>query len=255
MIIRTKMMCWLIICLALVYITGCSPSMGVLPPVEPTTVLPTAPATLPEVIAALSSDSPGARLTAIRALRGFGKEAVSAVPALIQNLYYEIHHVQIAAAVALEELGPDARSAVPALIDVLQDDDTHVNVRRAATDALGRIGDSLAVPGLASILYEEVIEGTCEELVNRYPNDCRFDYSSCNCWGEIGRTMGRINSGLKIDSAVAIALITGEDFPDADSSGGYYLNDEGVPLVVIAAREWWESEGQYQEWPSIGSDE
>lgn len=255
MTICTKIMWQIITFLALVSVMGCCSSSGALP-VE-YTVLPTAPATLPEIIAALSSDSGGARITAARALSKFGKEAVAAVPALTQNLYYDHHDVQISAAIALEELGPDARSAVPALIDVLQSDDTHVNVRRAVADTLGRIGDSSAVPVLASVLYEEVIEGTCEELVRRYPDDCRLDphTTSCSCGGEIGRTMGRTDDGLWVDSAVAIALITGEDFPDADSSGGYYLNEEGVPLVVIAAREWWKSEGQYQEWPPIGSDE
>jgi len=254
MTIYTKIMWQIMTFLALVSVVGCCSPSGAIP-VE-YTVLPTAPATLPEIIAALSSGSGGARITAARALPKFGKEAVAAVPALTQNLYYDHHDVQISAAVALEELGPNARSAVPALVDVLRNDDT-VRVRISAADALGRIGDSSVVPALADILYEEVIEGTCEELVRRYPDDCRLDphTTSCSCGGEIGRAMGRTDDGLWVASAVAIALITGEDFPDTDSSGGYYLNEEGVPLVVVAAREWWESEGKYQEWPVVGSDE
>jgi HEAT repeat protein len=153
------------------------------------------------------------------ALSNFGKEAVEAVPALIQNLHYETtSDVREAAAIALGRLGPDARSAVPDLIGVLQNDNS-VNVRSAAAEALGQIGDPLAVPALISVLYEEEV-------------------------------MGRTNMELTIDSAVSIALITGESFPDADSQHGYRLNEEGVPLVVIAAREWWEKEGQHRDWDS-----
>lgn len=256
MTIHTKVMWQITTLLVLVSMTGCGSAVG-MHPVERVVALPTAPATLPEIIAALSSDSPGARITAAGALRGFGEEAVAAIPALIQNLHYERHHdVRRAAAIALGELGSEARSAVPALTDVLQSYDA-VPVRRAAADALGRIGDSSAVPVLASILYEEVIEGTCEELVSRYPDDCRLDSNSrsCSCGGEIGRTMGHGDEGLMVEAAVAIALITGEKFPDADSSGGYRLDEDGVPLIITAAREWWESEGQYQKWPAINSDE
>lgn len=248
MIIRPKSIWQGIALLTLMAMMGCNSPGGPLP-VELTTVPPTAPATLPEVIAALSSYSAEARITAALAVPKFGKDAVAAVPALIQNLHYEpTSGVREAAAFALGQVGPDARSAVPELIGVLQNDDV-VNVRRAAAGALGRINNPSAVPALASILYEKVIEGKCEELVRRYPESCRLEQHyrgavSCSCGGEIGHIMERTSEWLLLESAVAIASITGEDFPDADSE----LNEEGIPPIVIAAREWWEEEGQFEDW-------
>jgi hypothetical protein len=215
MAVRIKSISWFVIWLIFLSVTGCTGPL----PVEGTTVLPTAPARLPEVIDALSSYSGGARITAAQALPKFGKEAVAAVPALTENLHYETtSDVREAAAIALGRLGPDGRGAVPDLVDVLQNDDT-VNVRSAAAEALGQIGDPSAVPALAGILYEDQITGHTDIV-------------------------------LAIHSAVSIARITGEKFLDADSQHGYRLNEEGIPLVVIAAREWWEKEGQFQDWGS-----
>jgi HEAT repeat protein len=213
MTVRMKDIWQLVTLLMLLSMMGCTGPL----PVEGTTVLPTAPATLPEVIDALSSYSAEARITAALALSKYGKEAVEAVPALIQNLHYETtSDVREAAAIALGRLGPDARNAVPDLIDMLQNDNS-VNVRSAAAEALGQIGDPLAVPALASILHEKEVAG-------------------------------RTNIWLAIHSAVSIAQITGEKFPDADLQDGHRLNEEGIPLVAIAAREWWEKEGQFQNW-------
>ena len=183
---------------------------GVLP-VEGTTLPPTAPSTLPAVVDALSSYSAEARIAAALALSKYGKEAVVAVPALIQNLYYEsTPDVRRAAAIALGELGPDGQSAVPDLIHVLQADEA-VQVRISAAEALGQIRAPSSVPTLAAGLYEESTE-------------------------------------LTIVSSVSIALITGARFPDAHSEHGYRLNEEGVPLIVVSARRWWEQEGKSQNW-------
>jgi HEAT repeats len=185
-------------------------SCGLLP-VEATTVPPTAPPTLAEVLYALSSYSAETRITAALALSEYGKEAVVAVPALIENLHYEANSdVRRAAVIALGELGPDADVANSDLMHILQTDDA-VRVRISAAEALGQIGASTSVPTLASNLDDE-------------------------------------NTELTIVAAVSISLITGESFPDADSQHGYRLNEEGIPLIVIAARRWWEEEGKLQDW-------
>jgi HEAT repeat protein len=206
MAIRLKALWQLIALLAFASMTGgCS---SFIPAHD--TAHPTAPATLPEVLDALSSNSAGARITAAYALPRFGAEAVVAVPALIQNLYYETNSdVRIAVIFALGNLGADACSTVPALIRVLQNDDA-VHARRSAAKALGQIGEPSSVSALANSLYDE----------------------------DIGVTAG---------SAGSIASITGESFSDTGSLyGGYLLNEEGVPLIVIAAREWWEEKGRLQ---------
>lgn len=193
--------------LTLMLLTGCGAGLNDRFPVELTTVPPTAPATLPEVLDALSSYTAEVRITAAYAVPRFGAEAVVAVPALIQNLRYETaSDVREAAAFALGELGPDARSAVPPLIDILQTDHS-VNARKAAGEALGKIGESAAVPSLATSLYDD------------------------NMW-------------LALISARSLALIVGEGFPVAEST----LNEEGIPLLVVEARKWWEEKGKYQNW-------
>jgi hypothetical protein len=194
--------------LTLALVTACG-SLEDRYPIELTTVPPTAPATLIEVIETLSGPSAEARMTAAYAVPRFGAQATAAVPALIQNLYYETNSdVRKAAAFALGEIGSDARSAVPALTDVLQADDSE-NARRAAAEALGQIGESSAVPSLAAHLYDE------------------------NMW-------------LTLISARSLALIVGEGLPVDEST----LNEEGTPLLVVAARKWWEEKGKLQHWGS-----
>ena len=48
----------------------------------------------------------------------------------------------------------------------------------------------------------------------------------------------------------------GVQFPDSEPGPhAYKLNDEGKLLLVIAAQEWWESEGKHMEWPAVDSNE
>lgn len=170
---------------------------------------PTPPNTLPELIKVLSGPNDEARIGAARVLGSMGPEAEAAVPALTKALYTEgPYDVRQAAAWALGEIGPAAKSAVPALIVVLLTDFVHA--RRAAALALGKIGDTAAIPSLAQSLKDE-------------------------------------DSGVSIQAAEAISMMTGEKFPDVGGTG-YSLDENGVPQIVKAAREWWEQEGQYQDW-------
>lgn len=185
--------------------------------------LPTAPSSIPDLIASLSDPDYRVRLVATFALRDMGPAAKTAVPALIVTLSDDVSDIRASSADALGEIGPKAAPAVPVLIEILRSDE-YAHARVSAAESLGKIGDVCAVPALANILWDR-------EAKEAY----RF---------------------IPIAAAQAIAQLTGNQFPDSEPGPhGYRLNDNGEPLIVIAAREWWESEGKYQEWPAIGSDE
>lgn len=176
---------------------------------------PTPAATLPELIANLSSEDPEVRIVSAGALDAYGNEALAAVPALIANLSYEDKSdVRRTAAIALGQLGSGACKSVPYLFIIIQDRNEAYQVRSAAIGALGKIGDPLAVPVLAKKL-----------------NDADIFYG--------------------IPYANSIALITGEQFTDAGpNAAGFQTNDGGIPLIVIDALKWWEEKGQFLEWVS-----
>lgn len=181
--------------------------------------LPTAPPTIDELIESLSNPDYQVRLVATYTLRDMGSNAAPAVPALIVTLSDDVSDVRASSANALGEIGPGAAPAVPALVNVLRLD-VYVHARAAAAEALGKIGDASAVPTLAEILWDR---------------EAQEAYIS-----------------IPIKAAQAIAQLTGEQFPDSEPGPhGYRLNEDGEPLIVIAAREWWESEGKYQEWPVV----
>lgn len=228
--------------LYLVLLTGCG-SSEYIPPVELTTVPPTAPATLPEIIDALSVYTAEVRITAAYAVPKFGEDAVVALPALTENLKHRNSKVREAASFALGRLGPNAGRSVPELIEVLQNDDV-VNVRISVTDALGRIGDPSAIPALVSILYEEETLGPTPT-----PISCEYIDGAKVCdYGTNATDWWRTNEKLAVKSAEAISAITKIDFQNIDSSDVSDQSGEGIPLIVIATREWWEKEGQYQKW-------
>ena len=185
--------------------------------------LPTAPSTIPELIASLSDPNYRVRLVATYALRNMGSAAEPAVPALIVTLSDDVSDIRASSADALGEIGPKAAPAVPALIEMLRSDE-YVQARAEAAEALGKIGDVSAVPALADILWDQ----EAEEAYKFIP----------------------------IQAAQAIAQLTGNPFPDSKpGTHGYRLNDSGEPLIVVAARGWWESEGKFKEWPAVDSDE
>jgi HEAT repeat protein len=151
-----------------------------------------------------------ARIQAARVLGGMGSAVEPAVPALTQNLYHFNFEARRAAAEALGKIGPGARSSVPVLIVVLLED-SFVHARVASAEALGKIGEPIAVPALATSLADE-------------------------------------SDSVQIESAISLALLSGQKFPDLDTKGGYSLNQKGVPIIVEAAKEWWETTGRYQDW-------
>ena len=175
---------------------------------------PTPADNLPELIANLSSDDPRVRFVSAHALEKYGKEAIKAVPFLINNLDYEgASDVRRSAAEALGKLGPEAQEAVPKLIDVLQNEEETYQIRFSVVISLGKIKDKTAIPVLISLLYKD----------------------------------DRISEELAPISAMSIAQITGEKFEDSDDYI-FYGNEDGTLLIVIDARRWWEEKGQYQDW-------
>lgn len=170
----------------------------------------TLPTDITGLIVVLQSQDVEARIQATRVLGNMGPAAQPAVPALTQNLYHYNFEVRRAAAEALGKVGPGAQSSVPVLIVTLLED-SFVHARGAAAEALGKIGESMTVPALAAALADE-------------------------------------SDSVQIQSAISLALLTGQEFPDLDTNGGYSLNQEGVPLIVEAAKGWWENEGRYQDW-------
>ena len=176
--------------------------------------LPTPALTFPELVKNISSDNMSIRLVSIYALEDYGDLAETVVPQLITSLYVDDFDVRRASAYILGKLGYKAKSAVPALIYVLEYDDS-LQAREMAAIALGKIGDRSAVPSLATTLSEE--ESTMDKYV------------------------------ILINCAKSIAYITGEGFTELDSLG-YTLNQDGVPLIIMDARIWWENDGQFQNW-------
>lgn len=203
-------------------LSACSENGLVIGPHDPSPS-PTAPSTLPELIESLSDSDYRVRLAATYALRDKGPTAKQAVPALITALSDEVGDVRASSADALGEIGPKAASAVPMLIGVLQSDE-FAHARAEAAEALGKIGDPGAVPALANTLWDQ---------------EAQEEYSF-----------------ILIEAAQAIARLTDNSFPDSEPGPhGYRLNEDGIPLIIIAARKWWETEGQYQEWPPVSSND
>lgn len=118
--------------------------------------------------------------------------------------------VRFAALWALEALGTSADDAIPMVSDVLQNDEVF-QVHNQAAIVLGRIGGSAGAGALALALYDE------ELAVQR-------------------------------NAAEALEKLAGEDFPSLASNGSAFTAD-GELAIVVAAREWWTREGQYESRP------
>jgi HEAT repeat protein len=170
---------------------------------------------MPELLVSLSDSDYRVRLVAIAALRNMGTAAEPAVPALIVTLTDDVSDVRVVSAEALGAIGSRASPAVPALINALRSDD-HGAVRASAAEALGKIGDACSVPILAEILQEP---------------------------------RSNENLSIQIEIAQAIARLTHNQFPNAEPGlHGYKLNEEGEPIIVVAAQEWWQEEGKFRYW-------
>lgn len=179
------------------------------PEIEQSSPRPPPPATLPELIEDLLGEDELAKLSATYRLAEMGSEAATAVPMLTKNLQDNYSYdVQKATAFALGEIGPEAKSSVPDLSLFMLTDFAHGGV--AAAEALGKIGDKSAIPALV------------QALDHRY-------------------------SGVGVAAAESIAILTHQQFTDFGGPA-YTLDKNGVPLIILEAKKWWNDEGQYQSW-------
>ncbi len=206
-----------IIVMVLAVFTGCTGSKVVSTPTpEPPLLLgdggstprETPPATLAEAISVLSDPSSNyqEKLAAIETIIIFREDSIGAVPTLIDNLDDSVTDVREKSAVALGEIGPNAKASIPALSKMLLGSGS-TRERRAAADALRKIGDKSAVPLLIEALSDD---------------------------------------SVAINAAKAIGTIANEDFRDLQSTG--YRLENGVPLIVLDARAWWQEKGRFLDW-------
>lgn len=106
----------------------------------------------------LESPNPAVRADTAKIARNFGSDGVE--KALIGALEDELEQVQVHAIESLAEL--EAKQAAPALIGIVDLQEASPKVLRAAVDALGRLGDTEAVPTL--LVYLEAREQTAPPL-------------------------------------------------------------------------------------------
>jgi HEAT repeat protein len=170
---------------------------------------------LPETVSAairmLESGSPDERIVAAQVIPTLGAEATRAIPALIANLHDpQNSEVRRFAVQALGYFGAESRAAVPALVSRLQHSDSTVLEREAIARALGKIGDPRAVSSLVPMLYDQ-------------------------------------DTDSAIVAAESMGILGKQMFPD-QGKRGYRTGDDGIPLIVAAARTWWEQEGKHQDW-------
>jgi hypothetical protein len=240
----------------------------------------TVPTTVEGLATALFDTNDAVRFQAAQALADMGPEAAPAVPALAQALAgpdSEMRHVAAhalsevgpAAAPALPEIiaalrsdkrdqegpaliitlgniGPPAKPAVPLLIDMLEHEKEDF-IRSLIVEALGKIEDPEALPVLFGMLQAEkgVIFDVREDAawaVGRFGEQARFVVPT------LVNLLDDENQYLSGKSACAIAKITGESFPDSEGECSFILTDNGETRIVAAAREWWQKEGQFQDW-------
>jgi HEAT repeat protein len=106
-----------------------------------------------EALAGLEDVDAAARVRAASSLSSLGKHARSAVPALIRALKDSNAAVRRAAAEALGRIGrPEAREAIAPLVETLQDSDA--KVREEAAGALGFLRAHQAVPALVALFKD-----------------------------------------------------------------------------------------------------
>jgi hypothetical protein len=210
MVMRVKFRFYLTVSCFIIVCVSCTP-ISKIPPVELTTVPPTVPSNIIDLLDVLENGSAEARISAAIKVPSLSQEEQElAIPSLIANLdYKDTSEVRRAAVIALGEIGPIANQSAEKIILLLEDE--AITVRRASAEALGQLDDPSAVPYLAGYL---------------------------NSSSEM----------LTIIAAESISFLTENDFTDAGSKRGYSLSPSGEPYIVLDAKEWWENEGKYHEW-------
>ncbi|MSU66600.1 MAG: hypothetical protein EXS38_10975 [Opitutus sp.] len=118
---------------------------------------------IPALIELLEDSDRRVREAASAALGGNGAKAFSAVPALTKNIGNPNGYILDAAAKALYKIAPDSATVIAALADAVGGGGVKRD-RRAAADALGRIGPKAkeAIPQLTKALHNSNGSGAIE---------------------------------------------------------------------------------------------
>jgi HEAT repeat protein len=179
---------------------------------------PPPPSTLPEAIEALHSDSAEERINAASFIGELGEDGSSAVPDLLDTLYWPKNpnsQVQRAVVRALGKIGPQAQDAVPALSELITSPSTSVHVRRGAARALCKIGDESAIIVLSEMLYDDESDSLTAAAAAR-----------------------------------AIACLAPDEFDIVSDIDNTRVED-GELVIVTEVKRWWEETGSSIDWQNF----
>jgi hypothetical protein len=197
---------------------------------------------------ALSDPHPDLRHFAARALSQIGPAAAPALPEVMAALRSNnLDQEKSFLIITLGNIGPPAAPAVPLLVEMMSLEKTDLT-RADAAEALGKIGDEEGLSSLVRALKTDEsdhVRHAAAYAIAKFGERARLAVPT------LVESLNDEDISVRGASAYAIAQITGEPFPDADRHDGTFkIADNGEPYIVIAAREWWEREGRFQDWNS-----
>jgi len=185
-----------------------------------------------------------------------GPAATPAMSALIRALQYPGHtDVRWAAASALGAIGLDASEAIPALLDLLEKGST-INEQEAAAEALSQMVSEnsadldLVLPRFVNALeYDsDTVRSAMVRAIGKTRQHARpyVPQLAELLWDEGSRS-------IRNRAAYAIQVITANQFSNIPNQpyqdSGFKVNtEENEAEIVLAARDWWQSEGQKENW-------
>jgi HEAT repeat protein len=209
---------------------------------------PSAAPAVPALAQALSDPHPDLRYFVARALSQIGPAAAPALPEVIAALRSNnLDQEKSLLIITLGNIGPPAALAVPLLIEMMSLEKTDFT-RADAAEALGKIGDEEGLSSLVRALKTDEsdhVRRAAAYAIAKFGERARFAVPT------LVESLNDEDISVRGASAYAIAQITDEPFPYAERDDGTFrIGDNGEPYIVIAAREWWEKEGQFQDWGS-----
>ncbi len=195
-----------------------------------------------------SSPSVDTRVTAMSVLGFIGPDAKLAVPVLVDAL--DAAHTRddrLAAAGVLGSIGPKATDAVPSLTEMLAMDEDDV-VRGAAAFSLGRISSDAVTLNVLIQQIQQEHEG--EALMGIAKGLCSMGATAKPAIPALAEKLWWPSPhGVKQSAAKAISNIANVEFHDNNCGKDGYGEFVGNELrIVVEARDWWSSTGQYQNW-------
>lgn len=149
------------------------------------------------------------------------------------------YKARVAALSVIPSFGSDAGIAVDILIAQLAYDDTIV--REKSAWALGEIGPAAkkAVPRLS-----EIVTKTTSTNERRSAVEALQKISDTSVVPLLASLLS--DESVAIEAAKAIGHLADQPFPDVNNTG--YRIENGIPIIVTAAKTWWEEKGQFLDW-------